>query len=162
MPNITLDVRGLDALIRRLRSVRDNTFTKRLLDEIALEMIVRIIKRTSEGEDVNGAPFAPYSRPYALFRTAKGRSTEPNLTFHGSMLAAMTHSSTDIEARIFFQNTTSKGVTGKPSKVTNAAKAFFLNEDRNFFAFSVEDEERAIEIVRENLDRILNENLPDR
>lgn len=151
MPNLFLDVVGLQRLVNTLQTLEDESFTAVLLGRVALRMIVEIKKRTAKGIESQGLPMAPYSRPYALFRKSKGRPiNKVNLNFHGSMLSAMTHTATKERAVIFFQNTTSKG-----SKVSNPAKAFFLNEDRYFFAFSVEEQQLALEMVEEHIEELL-------
>ncbi len=158
MPNLFLDVNGLQRLVNTLQTLEDESFTSVLLGNVALRMIVEIKKRTAKGIEAQGLPMAPYSRPYALFRKSKGRPiNKVNLNFHGSMLSAMTHTATKERAVIFFQNTTSKDARGKPAKVSNPAKAFFLNEDRYFFAFSVEEQQLAIEMVEEHIEALLQE-----
>jgi phage gpG-like protein len=50
-----------------------------------------IADRTRRGLDVDGAPFAPYSKAYAKTRTKSGRNASPvNLSWSGKMLQSIT------------------------------------------------------------------------
>ncbi len=48
-----------------------------------------ISERTKAGIDVDGKPFAPYSKAYAKFKASKGRSTRVDLAFTGHMFQAL-------------------------------------------------------------------------
>jgi hypothetical protein len=53
--------------------------------------ITRIRKRTLQGTDVDGSPFAPYSKSYAKYRAKRGRNVSPvDLLFHGIMQTSLT------------------------------------------------------------------------
>jgi len=57
--------------------------------------ITRIRQRTMQGTDVDGSPFAPYSKRYAKYRASRGRNVSPvDLLFTGIMQTSMT-----VEAR---------------------------------------------------------------
>lgn len=143
---MSLDVIGLDGLISRFGHMQENLFSKNLMTEIGLKVIFFIQKRTSSGVDVDGSRFEPYSPKYKLFRQKAGHSGDKvNLFFTGSMLASMTHTATETTARIFFQNTTD--VSGG----RNPLKAFVLNESRNFFALSANEQQDIEDLVNDHI-----------
>ncbi len=152
MPDDGITIRGLEGLIDRFDNLGGGMFSRNLMNEVGLKVIFFIQKRTSEGVDVDGRRFDEYSPKYKLFRQAKGHSGDRvNLFFTGSMLSAMTHSATDFEAKIFFQNTTDR------SGARNPLKAFVLNEKRNFFALSAEEREDIEDMVNEHIAQLMRE-----
>jgi hypothetical protein len=61
-----------------------------ILRRIADAGMGRIKRRTGQGKDVDGAPFAPYSTRYAKQRRQAGRNDKPvTLLLSGAMLASM-------------------------------------------------------------------------
>lgn len=139
-----IEVKGLTGLIKTLDNIGENIFTKQLFDEIATFVILKIQERTAKGVDAEEKSFKPYSPSYALFRTKSGRSaSKVNLFFTGSMMSSMTFSSSDDRTRIFF------APTQDPSGTSNPLKAFYLNQERRFFAINTKDVEDVLKIVRE-------------
>ena len=60
---------------------------KPLMRELALLARERIILRTRQGRDADGAPFRPYSPGYAARKRQEvAGPTQPNLTLSGAML----------------------------------------------------------------------------
>ena len=138
-----VEIAGLEELIKRFEDVREELFSKAMFSEIGLFMIARIQARTAKGVGSDGQRFDPYSKRYALFRKKKGHPTNKvNLFFSGSMMSSMTHSSDDKKVRLFFQPT--KDASG----TSNPLKAFFLHQDRRFFAMSSSDVKGIMDIVR--------------
>lgn len=133
MATVTIDVAGENRLIKKLGDL-DDALKKRFFAEAAEYVIPRIILRTQSGKDADGKAFKPYSPKYKLFRQSEGRSgTTVDLTFHGDMMNAMTYRADHRGAVLFFANTSDR------SGAKNPAKAFFLQQDRKFFALSAED-----------------------
>lgn len=122
-----------------------------LLEEIAQYAMFSIKKRTLAGKDVNEENFIPYSPRYMLIRASAGRPiNKVDLFFTGSMQASMTSDITGNSVRLYFLNT--KDRTG----TSNPLKAFFLNEDRNFFALSENDVQEIINIVEEYIRNLIS------
>lgn len=89
-----------------------------------------ILERTAQGKDVSGAPFKPYSKTYAAFRSKSGRSPNPNLMFTGRMLASMKVTADKRKGVLFF------------SRSEEARKAAFNNRTRRFFDLSKKEMQR--------------------
>lgn len=123
-----------------------------VLNKVGNYLVARIKQRTSEGEDVSGAPFLPYSSSYKKIRGEKGLPTDVvDLFFTGSMMGAMTYETDRAlsQVEIFF-------IPGQDeSGVDNAAKAFFIQEDQDRVFFDYNDEEQAemFKIVRTEVAR---------
>lgn len=144
-PEIT--VNGLNRTERTLRKIENfSEYPDRaLLYEIGLFMQTRIKVRTSEGKDVDGKAFEPYSPAYALFRSKEQHPvSKVNLLFSGSMMSSMTFEIGQEQRSVllFFLNTADE--TG----ARNPAKAFFLNEKRTFFSLSEQDVNDIVEMSR--------------
>lgn len=152
MARSTLRIEGLNRLLARFDRASGGLVDEELMGEIGLFLVYSILDRTGKGEDVEGNPFEPYSPKYKLFREKSGRRTDiVNLIFYGSMLSSMTHKATRDKVEIFFMNTYGKTPSGKSSKVSNPAKAFFLNQDREFFAVSESEEEHIREMIQNHI-----------
>ena len=84
---------------------------ERILVRIATLAIGRIKRRTGQGKDVDGQPFAPYSRRYARQREQSGRSSKPpTLLLSGAMLASMKVLQSDAtKAVIGFSGSSARG-----------------------------------------------------
>jgi hypothetical protein len=139
-----LRIEGINELLSTMTRSSEGLIDKEFMGEIGSYLVFKILDRTSKGKDVEGDNFEPYSPKYRLFRMKNNRPVNiVNLFFHGSMLASLTYSEYDQKVEVYFMNTFGKTPSGKPSKVSNAQKAYFLNQDREFFGISKE-EERAI------------------
>jgi hypothetical protein len=139
-----IQIVGFEKAQKRLASVGRSLYSREMLNELGQFGMTAIKTRTVQGRDVDGKPFKPYSEGYRLFRIKKGRPVNKvNLTFTGSMLGSMTYDIGKNFVRIYFLNTSSD-----VSEVKNSQKAFFLNQDRNFFALSEQDKKRMSAIVR--------------
>lgn len=136
---------------------RNDVFSEELLNEIGEYIKFKIKERTLEGRDVSGNAFTPYSDAYKAYREIHGRPTAwVDLFFTGSMQGSMTHEvdGNSGEVKVFFMNTQDK------SGASNPEKAFYLNEERNFFGVSEEEIEEIRDIVQEYIeDLIENGNL---
>jgi hypothetical protein len=143
VPNTTVSILGLKDLIKKLDRLKlNNRQSQLLLDEIGSYMLPAIEIRTLAGKDVDGNAFKPYTPKYALFRLENNRQASPvNLKFSGTMLGAMTHEADSNKVRLFFLNVTD------PSDTRVPAKAFFLNEQREFFAISDSERSKVLDIV---------------
>jgi hypothetical protein len=111
-------------------------FERALQDEAA-----RVVLRTRQGTDVNGAPFKPYSDEYARRKRAKGRNASPvDLTVTGRMLAAIQTRVERLGGRlvgtIFFNS------------AAEAAKAAGNQATRRFFGLSAEQVQRLTSRLR--------------
>ena len=141
---------GIRDVLRRLNFLRHNIQDRRVLDEVGMMFIARIQARTAEGKDVDDIAFEPYSPKYKLFRAKTGRTTEKvNLFYTGSMMSSMTHEATKDQVTLFFAN------TEDPSGTKNPLKAYFLNQERRFFAINSEDRVRALDIINRHIRRQL-------
>ena len=148
-----VEIRGLRNIIRRVLQIEGAIGSPFLMGEIAEFIKFTIKARTSEGRDVEGSLFEPYSDTYALFRQETGHSTDRvNLTYHGTMLASMTSDVSEDEARIYFLNTPDED----NPKVTSPQKAYFLNEERLFFALSQAEVDEIVDMVRDYIRRSRN------
>lgn len=151
MPERALNIVGLNRVIRRFdKATSGGVIDRQLMGEIGTFVTYAILDRTAKGEDVHGQPFDPYSARYKLFKAKAGHPAEiVNLYFTGSMLSSLTHEASQKQVRIFFQNTTDK------SGSSNPAKAFFLNEKREFFGVSEEEEEEIRDIVQAHILKVM-------
>lgn len=145
----SISIQGVPELQSILDRIGTGTFSKTLLGEIGAFINFAIKKRTMAGVDVDGSTFIPYTPSYALFRQEKGRSPRVNLFFTGSMMSAMTWSTGINEVRAHFLNTSDL------SGAKNPSKAFFLNQDRNFFALSESDISSIVKIVENYYSEII-------
>jgi hypothetical protein len=98
-----------------------------------------IALRTSQGKDVSGAPFKPYNKTYAAFRSKKGLSLTPNLTVTGNMLASMQVTADKRKGVLFF------------SSSEEARKAAFNNRTRRFFDLSKKEKQRILKVYFKRL-----------
>ena len=139
---------GMRDVLRRLNFLRHNIQDAATMREVGLMFIARIEMRTLEGKDVDGADFEPYSPKYKLFRAKTGRTTEKvNLFYTGSMLSSMMFEADKHSVTLFFAN------TEDPSGTRNPLKAYFLNQNRRFFAINEEDRARALDIINRHIRR---------
>lgn len=147
----TVNILGLDSLRYLISRFGINLkLHEGLLESIAQYAIFRIKKRTSEGKDVSGEDFIPYSNKYSLIRSEYGRPTNKvDLFFTGSMMGAITSDISDEQVVLYFMNTSDS------SNTKNPLKAFFLNESRNFFALSEEDIKGIEDIVNKFVKNLL-------
>jgi len=143
-------IKGLVKIGKRLMNIANDVFTQSLKDEIGMFVIFSVQQRMDAGVDAHGKNFKPYSKRYARHREKTGRQTSPvNLTYHGSMRSAMTYETDGDKIRTFFQDTEDQ------SGLSNAAKAYFLNQDRNFFALSKQDRKNIVEIVKDQIKTVV-------
>jgi hypothetical protein len=117
---VTIDTRKAKVQLERLSNNIKRAIPKSLnrAGEKTKELI---INRTARGVGLNGA-FKRYNKSYRDFRSAKGRSTKPDLNFSGRML-----SSIDVERR-----STNKVIVGFKRK-EEEKKAKFNQKTRPFF-----------------------------
>jgi len=150
MPNAVVQIQGLGELRQRLGNAAAAIQARKLLNEIGLYLRLRILERTSQGVDVNENPFWPYSPEYAFFRDMAGLPTSRvDLFFTGSMLSSMTFETSSDQVRLFFAPTEDKFGGSNPEK------AYFLNEDREFFAISDDDVDTIVDIAEARIARAL-------
>ena len=120
MAKVTIDTRKAKVQLERLSNNIKRAIPKSLnrAGEKTKELI---INRTARGVGLNGA-FKRYNKSYRDFRSAKGRSTKPDLNFSGRMLSSM-----DVERR-----STNKVIVGFKRK-EEEKKAKFNQKTRPFF-----------------------------
>lgn len=103
--------------------------------------VSHIKTRTGQSRDADGASFVGYSSEYENFRKSRGRGATPDLLFTGSMLRAMSSSSSRsgniYTGTIFF------------SVAAEAKKARGNNNKRRFFAFDDLQVERITRKIKE-------------
>ena len=151
-------IKGLKPLTKLFRVLVRDMSTERVMSRIGNFVMLRIKDRTSQGLDVDMQAFTAYSTGHQAVRAAKGLPTNiVDLFFHGSMMNAMTYDADDDRVRIYFSPTTGKDARGKPSEVKNPAKAYYLDQERNFFAMSLTDMQTAQKIALDEIDRLLKE-----
>lgn len=142
MAGTEIKLTGLPGIKTILEYMKDATFGFQMMGEIGMYAMFQIKKRTIKGKDVDGLVFKPYNPFYAKARAKDGYKQKPvDLTRTGSMLSSMTFDSDQNSANIFFMNTTDN--TG----ARNPDKAFWNNEDREFFALSEDEVEGIMKIV---------------
>lgn len=135
-------INGFRSLQVLLAKLSGGFGSKKLMAEIATFLITSIKLRTARGEDVAGQMFEPYSAKYSMFRSKKGHPVDKvSLFFTGSMMSSMDYTATKKKAFLFFQNTEDKFGSKNP------LKAYYLNEKREFFAISEEDQREVENMV---------------
>ena len=100
-----------------------------------------IINRTARGVGLNGA-FKKYNNSYRDFRSAKGRSTKPDLNFSGRMLSSM-----DVERR-----STNKVIVGFKRK-EEQKKASMNQKTRPFFGVRPQEEKFIADAFEKTFER---------
>jgi len=151
-------IEGLNNVLRMVKGLAGNATSKDLMGRIGAYVVTQILQRTMRGIDIEGSPFEPYSPKYKLFRMKTGHPHDKvNLFFHGSMLSSLTYKEAKDKVEVFFMRTYGKTPYGKPSKVSNPQKAFFLNQRREFFGLSAKDEEEVERMILDNLRKIIEE-----
>lgn len=122
---------GIHGIKGRLKKIEKSIFAKQMMGEIGLFLRMTIIERTQKGNDVDGISFKPYNKLYAKERQKKGYQTNfVDLTRTGSMMASLNSDATSKQVELSFMN------TNDPDGGNNPSKAYFLNEEREFFAVS--------------------------
>ncbi len=145
-----IELKGIKGIIGKVNALEKTLFAPLMMNEIGLYLLTRIKERTLAGQDVNGIAFDPYSSSYKKWRKKKGYKTSPvDLFLSGSMLSAMTHTATSTSAELFFMNTSDDQDTKNPDK------AFWNNEDREFFALSPDDIKGIMNIVGNYYEKLM-------
>jgi len=133
---------GLHGIKGRLKKIEHSIFAKQMMGDIGMFVMNAIKTRTLAGDDVHGIKFTPYNPLYAKERQKSGyQANHVDLTRTGSMLSAMNEEATSKQVEISFMN------TNDPDGGSNPQKAFFLNEDREFFAISALETKQIMLIV---------------
>lgn len=149
-------VTGLKPLAKIFAALIQDMSTKRVMSRIGNFVMNEIKSRTSEGLDVDLNPFKAYTTGHRKTRAAKGLPTNiVDLFFHGTMMNAMTFEAADDQVRLFFQPTVGKDARGKLSDIRSPAKAYYLNEKREFFALSDKDMDGVRDVAIREIDRLL-------
>lgn len=156
--------RDVTVNIRRLGEYIPPANRADLLRQLAVLAVGRIKRRTKQGQDADGTPFAPYSASYRERRRRAGFGTAPDLWLRGGMLGSLgVLDVTPEQALIGFSGSAARTVfarRARPAKhrktgekvdlvvretsgrVANALKAYwnqYGRRPRKFFALSVED-----------------------
>jgi len=143
----TVEVFGLNSIVRKMLRMEKAVESKILMGQIGEFIKFKIKSRTQEGKDVEGQPFKPYAESYAAYRAKHGHSVDKvNLTFHGTMMSAIDYSAGKRSVHAYVLNTPDPY---SKKHVTNAAKAFFLNKERQFFALSDKEVETIKDMVQD-------------
>jgi hypothetical protein len=153
-----VEIKGFRQLAKLFDVLIRDMSTKRVMSRIGNFAMTKIKDRTSEGKDVDMSPFVAYSAGHAKVRAAKGLPTNVvDLFFHGTMMNAMTFKATDDTVRLYFLPTAGKTAQGKPASIRSPEKAYYLNEQREFFALSDKEMNEAREIALREIDQLLKE-----
>jgi len=148
---ITLTIDGLAGIKQKAKALENTAFARPMMGDIGFFAMRQIKARTILGEDVDGVDFKPYNPFYAKERAKDGYQVNfVDLTRTGSMLSAMTAEYDRNSVDIFFMNTTDS------SGARNPEKAFFLNEDREFFALNQDDIKGIMKIVRSYYQKLID------
>jgi len=147
-----IDISELEeVLLTRLEKFEKRIFSKALMTEIGNFAMTKIKVRTSEGKDVEGRYFKPYTAKYKMFRREKGLPTNVVDLFRtGSMLSSMTYDPYERYVKIFFLNTSDE------FNVKNPKKAFFLNQKRRFFALSKDEVDKIVNMCIDYYNNLLD------
>lgn len=141
---------GIYGIKGRLKQIEKSVFAKQMMGDIGMFVMSAIKDRTIAGDDVHGIDFIGYNPLYAKARKKAGYQTNHvDLTRTGSMLSAMNEEATSKQVEISFMNTLD------PDGGKNPSKAFFLNEDREFFAISELETKQIMLIVDEYYQKIM-------
>lgn len=143
---------GAEALERRLTLLTEGIVDERTLSEIGEFLQFSIIERVqNRGEDVYGDFFEEYSPSYAAWRRKEGYQTGfVDLTVTGSMFDALTYEVYGDEVHLFFLPGTGRG-----SNTPNPAKAFYLQQDREFFGMTDEDVEEIVDLYNLHIGELM-------
>lgn len=135
-----IQIRGISRVVAKLEGIRAFRGSQLLMDEIGRGIVERILERTGKGVDVIGAEFDPYSTSYKKRREDLDLPVDDvDLFFSGSMLGALTWEASKKQVRIFFQDTPGTSIGGVKPTATNAEKALYNQDKRDFFGMSSND-----------------------
>ena len=153
--NSSIRIEGINRLIAQVERDAGNIVNEEVMGEIGSFITISILQRNIKGEDVEGRAFEPYSPKYKLFRMKHEHPHNiVNLFFSGSMASSLTHTAFKDKVEVYFMPTYGKTPTGAESKISNPEKAFFLNEKREFFGISSDEENTIWEIIQLHLRRL--------
>lgn len=150
MAEEVIEIKGLNSLLRRLSRLSSDLFGKDIMSEVGLYIIAKIEERTASGVAVTGMPFKPYSPGYSLFKEKRGYPNIVNLFLTGSMLSSMTFEASEDQVSIYFLPTEDR------KGVSNPAKAFWLNQDRHFFAISADERSYIVNLLRGHIHDLIS------
>jgi len=141
-------IQGEEKLIRTIDGLIEGIRAKGVLGEIGAYLVHSITRRTQEDhKDVSGKLFLPYVPEYSFFRELTGYGTKVDLTVTGGMFAALTHEIFTDRVKVFFGPGFSRG-----SDVQHAAKAFYLQDKREFFGITAEDVSEVMRLYQINIE----------
>ena len=141
----TFDSDKLKRLHKKFSGLNSKVFNEKALLHTAVRQKQRMIMRTENGIDINGNPFKPYNRIYAL-RKGKLSLTSVNLTDQAEMLNSITQSANNKEAKIFFNRVVRKGVSTEDiASFHNKLGAGRNKIIRKFFGISESDGNKIFE-----------------
>jgi len=82
---------GIVTVKWRLPTTQDARSASELaIRKAAIKAVSIILRRTAKGIDARGAPFRPYSKPYAKLKASSGRNASPpDLTLTGTLLRGL-------------------------------------------------------------------------
>ena len=147
---MSIEIKNFDSVKEGMEKLSGQIFDKEIQNKIANFFMTRVKDRTSKGYDVHGQAFKEYSPQYALFRHEKGLPTYiVDLFFSGSMMSSMTYEITNDTIRLFFQPTKDR------KGVSNSSKAYWLHQDREFFALSLDDIAEARNLYKEYIEGVI-------
>lgn len=158
MPEYGVRIKGLRSLTKLFDVLIRDMSTVKVMSRMGNYVMHEIKDRTGKGVDVTGSPFDEYSAGHSKIRAMKGLPTSiVDLFFHGTMMNAMSVDASDDEVRIFFLPTAGKNARGRPANIKSPEKAYYLNEQREFFALSAQDQKEIAEIAIEEVDKIFQQ-----
>jgi len=153
-----LKINGTEQTINFLRNFSGEIFSKKLMGKLANFVQFKIKDRTGKGFDTEGKSFEPYADYTVKEREQAGRQTGfVDLNFHGTMMAAMTHTATEKQASIFFIPSFDKNGTSIPEK---AADLHYGDPEQNlsareFFSVSIDEVMLMEKIVNKHIAEVI-------
>ena len=151
MATVSFELKGAAKLFKILNKLEVKIATQRMMSQIGNYLMTSIKQRTGKGKDVEGELFQPYSTGHKKLRAAKGLPTNiVDLFFSGSMMSAMTFDAGSEQVQLFFMATSDRTGTKNP------AKAYFLDQKRQFFSISKSEIGEVEEIAAEAVEEILD------
>ena len=114
------------------------------IEDVAIEGRNLILKRTKQGNDVNGAQFADYSTAYLRHREKLGKTTYVNLEYDNKMLGSMSVKRITGGAEIYFSDAERRKIAIYHNSGTGVP-------ERKFFAISDGEAKDLIERLMKKL-----------
>jgi hypothetical protein len=165
---------NVDAVIKKVRELVDKVLTPKLMEEIAIDVKSRIVKRSKGGKGVGFGGglesfdelpplYVEYRKKWEDNLAEFAAPERSNISATGSMLNSIRHQVSGFVVKLFFEDTPRKTLTGKPEKTTNKEVAKALEEKyldgkkggRRFFHLSKIDEKAISTLIRNEIRKVI-------